>query len=63
MELFQKNRIHLNMNILAVFLARADIISWFEDWSKLLFCDLDDDRCLENDLDFLRLRPSWSTSR
>ena len=51
------------MNILAVFLARADIISWFEDWSKFLFFDLDDDRCLENDLDFLRLRPSWSTSR
>ena len=51
------------MNILAVFLARADIIGWFEVWSKFLFFDLDDDRCLEDDLDFLCLRPSWSTSR
>ena len=51
------------MNILAVFLARADIIGWFDNWSKFLFFDLDDDRCLEDDLDFLRLRPSWSTSR
>ena len=51
------------MNILAVFLARADMIGWFDDWSKLLFFDLDDDRCLEDDLDFLRLRASWFNSR
>ena len=60
-KIFKKVTIFINLNILAVFLARADIIGWLEDW--FLFLDLDDDRCLEDDLDFLRLRPSWSTSR
>ena len=62
-DYFAKNLIDIDLNILAVFLARADMIGWFDDWSKLLFFDLDDDRCLEDDLDFLRLRASWFNSR